>query len=223
MEVLSLGMSRTGTASMKAALEILGFPCAHGFDMHTNPDICDSYMQAFEAKYYQGSSDIDSSAFWNGFLGDKAAVTDTPANAFGPELIAAYPDAKVLLVEREIEAWYASFERALIAGTEHPWIVGALAWLDTERTGKQVPILYRGIMQGQFGARNAKEFKAKARAVYRRHYEEIREVLRKRGEEGRLLEYKLGEGWEPLCKFLGVAVPDVEFPRVNETEVHDEM
>lgn len=223
MKVLSLGMSRTGTASMKAALEILGFPCTHGFDMHTKPQICDSYMLAFEAKYYQGAADINSPAFWDGLLGGKAAVTDTPANAFGPELIAAYPKARVVLVEREIEAWYASFERALIAGTEHPGIVGGLAWLDRERTGKQVPVLYRGIMQGQFGARDAKEFKAKARAVYRRHYEEIREVLKTRGEEGRLLEYKLGQGWEPLCKFLGVKVPDTEFPRVNETEVHDEM
>jgi hypothetical protein len=34
----------------------------------------------------------------------------------------------------------------------------------------------------------------------------------------RLLVYEVSQGWEPLCEFLGVPVPDTPFPRVNDTE-----
>lgn len=67
-------------------------------------------------------------------------------------------------------------------------------------------------LPGQFGAKSAEECREKARVVYEGHYAEIRRVCP--GE--RLLEYKLGEGWEPLCGFLGREVPDTEFPRINE-------
>ena len=68
-------------------------------------------------------------------------------------------------------------------------------------------------LPGQFGARTAEECKKNARRVYEDHYKEIRRVAPK----DRLLDYKLGSEWEPLCRFLGRDVPDVPFPRVNES------
>ena len=77
-------------------------------------------------------------------------------------------------------------------------------------------------MKGQFGARDTKEYRRNARDVYKRHYAEIRALLK--DQPDRLLEYKLGSGWKPLCDFLGVPIPqDEEFPRINESHMHDEM
>lgn len=76
-------------------------------------------------------------------------------------------------------------------------------------------------MQGQFHARNSTEFRQNAKEVYKRHYEEVREVLKDQPE--RLLEFRLDDGWGPLCRFLGKPVPDVPFPKVNEGAEHDEM
>ena len=222
MEVLSLGMGRTGTASMKAALTRLGYDTAHGFDMHANKRDCLMWDEAFEAKYHGDTSiDLNKPDFWDQLLGHRSAVTDTPHNAFGPELIKAYPDAKVILVEREIEAWYKSFERALIRGADFPMMVTILSVLDPYDFGYFKNIQRRGFMAGQFRAKDAAEWRANARTVYREHYAEIREILK--DQPGRLLEYKLGSGWGPICEFLGKPIPDEPFPRVNESASHDEM
>lgn len=69
------------------------------------------------------------------------------------------------------------------------------------------------------GAVGKKDMQAKARDVYREHYAMVRRVTPKE----KLLEYRLGEGWEPLCRFLGKEVPDVPFPKVNDAEVHSEQ
>ena len=69
------------------------------------------------------------------------------------------------------------------------------------------------------GARGKKQVRAKARGKYREHYEMVGRVTPRE----RLLEYRMGDGWEPLCRVLGKEVPDVPFPRVNDQEVHDEQ
>ncbi|KAK4950496.1 hypothetical protein LTR10_011478 [Elasticomyces elasticus] len=222
MEVLSLGMSRTGTASMKAALTRLGYNTAHGFDMHANKRDCLMWDEAFAAKYHGDTFiDLNKPDFWDQLLGHVSAVTDTPHNAFGPELINAYPEVKVVLVEREIEAWYKSFERAVIRGADFPKAITLFSYLDPMGVGFFKVIQREGFMAGQFHAKDVAEWRANARPVYQQHYAEIRRVLK--DQPDRLLEYKLGDGWEPLCQFLGKVVPDEPFPRVNETSSHDEM
>ena len=78
------------------------------------------WREAINVKYYGDTSVKLDRTFWDKLLGHVAAVTDTPANMFGPELIASYPEAKVVLVERDVEKWYPSFENALIKGLEIP-------------------------------------------------------------------------------------------------------
>ncbi|KAJ7606804.1 P-loop containing nucleoside triphosphate hydrolase protein [Roridomyces roridus] len=210
MEVLSLGMGRTGTVSMQAALRILGYnDCYHGFDIFLNVKDCDMWMEAFAAKY-QGKGKFGRAEF-DRLLGHCMAVTDAPCNSFGPELIDAYPEAKVILVEREIESWYKSFS-IVAEGIYGPGVQRATI-LDPFWTGRSLGVL-RQWLALEFGANSLEKAKEVARERYRAHYAEIRRVTPKE----RLLEYELGSGWEPLCKFLGKPVPDVPFPRLNEAE-----
>ncbi|KAJ7606809.1 efflux pump antibiotic resistance protein [Roridomyces roridus] len=208
MEVLSLGMSRTGTSSIKAALQILGYDeCYHMINTHRNIRDFDMWMEAVAAKY-DGKGKFGRAEF-DKLLGHCMAVTDAPCNLFAPELIDAYPDAKVILMERDIEAWYKSF--GIIMDNTFVPVPRIVAFLDPLWTGRRAKF-FRAWMEKQFGAKTAEEVREVAREIYRAHYAEIRRITPKE----RLLEYELGSGWEPLCKFLGKPVPDVPFPRVNE-------
>lgn len=134
--------------------------------------------------------------------------------------MAAYPQAKVILVERDVETWYPSFERTLIVSNDMPsWVRTALEALN-EKMWK-LRFIIPGIMKGQFRASDPTEWRKNAKTVYKEHYAEIRKVLAAQPE--RLLDYQLGTGWKPICDFLGKDIPDVAFPRVNESRQHDEM
>lgn len=153
-------------------------------------------------------------------LGHVSATTDTPANCFGPELIAAYPEAKVILVERNVDTWFPSFDNAVIATNDiPPWVRTIMINLNEKmwRLRSIIP----GIMKGQFHSKDIPEWRKNAKTVYHEHYAEIRGLLKDQPE--RLLEYHLGTGWKPLCDFLGKQEPNVPFPRVNEAAQHDEM
>jgi hypothetical protein len=167
------------------------------------------WESALRAKYF-GQGKPFGRAEFDQLLGHCAAVTDGPANCFGPELIDAYPEAKVVLVERDFGAWFKSFD-AIIEGVYSKKFL-ALQYTDPEWMGGIQRVISAWV-PGQFGAPTKEECRRKARSVYEGHYREVREVT----PRGRLLEYKLGDGWEPLCKFLGKDVPDMEFPRINES------
>lgn len=204
---------------MQQALTRLGYQTSHGFDMHRNKPDCDMWVEAINVKYYGDTSITLDHTFWDQLLGHVSAVTDTPANMFGKELIESYPEAKVVLVERDIDSWYPSFERALIKSQEIPFLDLLLKF--DKATARMVPVVREGVMKGQFRAQDTKEWRRNAKDVYKSHYAEIRALLKDQPE--RILEYKLGSGWEPLCNFLDKPIPGDEFPRVNESAMHDEM
>lgn len=211
---------RTGTASMQKALSRLGYLTSHGFDMYRNKPDCDMWVEAINVKYHGDTFMKLDRNFWDKLLGHVSACTDTPANMFAKELIESYPEAKVILVERDVDKWYPSFERALIKGLEMPFLDLFLKF--DKDTARMVPVATEGIMKGQFRAKDTKEYRKNAKEVYKEHYAEIRKLLKDQPE--RLLEYELGSGWKPICDFLGQPVPeDEEFPRVNESAMHDEM
>lgn len=157
-------------------------------------------------------------ADWDQLLGHCSAVSaDPPAVAFAEDLIAAYPEAKVILVERDLESWYASFNANVIEPMWSP-ALNFVAMCDPFFVGPVARCHHRWA-RWWMGAVGKKDMQAKARDVYREHYAMVRRVT----PPERLLEYRLGEGWEPLCEFLGKEVPGVEFPRVNDQEVHGEQ
>lgn len=127
----------------------------------------------------------------------------------------AYPEAKVILVERDIESWYASMDEAIWSTT---WGCRAFLILDVigRLKGLQAGLTIRKIMLGFYEARNVTEIRQKARQRYDRHYAEVRAAAPK----GRLLEYKVEEGWGPLCEFLGKPEPNIPFPHANKRKDH---
>ncbi|MCJ1307109.1 hypothetical protein MMC25_000755 [Agyrium rufum] len=206
MKVLVLGLMRTGTASMSRALEMLGYnPTYHYFTQFENPSDCDMWKEAFDAKYFGGKPFTKEN--WDQLLGHVQAVTDVPAACFGPELIAAYPDAKVILTNRDVDKWHHSIMTTVFQAHHHP-LLPVLFFIDKKFMGRWRDItigLIRGFFQGS-PEKNGKR-------IYQEHYDEIRRIVPKEN----LLEFQIGEGWERMCEFLGDEVPKEPFPNVNET------
>ena len=217
MKVLSVGLPRTGSTSLAEALSILGYQDVY----HTSRVInrqrdWEILERAADATFsclpsYTGVP--FTRAQWDELYGSNEATTDA-ASMFAPELIAAYPEAKVVLVERDYDRWFASIFDSLIPtmwGAPANFSVGYIEPLLGSRSGAAS----RKMVLGLFGARDPAEARSRAREAYDRHGERIREVT----PPERLLVYKLGDGWGPLCEFLGKEVPDEDFPWTNEAEM----
>jgi hypothetical protein len=209
VKVIGAGFGRTGTWSLKAALEELGFgPCYHMTEVFTHPE-----HAAFWGSAWRGEP-----ADWEGVLGGYEATVDWPACTFYEELMEWHPEAKVLLSVRDPEPWYESTRSTiyelsmllesspiarLIFGLISLLVFGGFA-------GGRTSIVNDMIWQGTFDGRF--EDKAYAIEVFERHIEEVK----RRVPSERLLVYEVTEGWVPLCEFLGVPEPEETFPHLND-------
>ncbi|KAJ5522721.1 hypothetical protein N7513_013294 [Penicillium frequentans] len=217
MECLCLGFNRTGTATMCNAMEILGLPCWHSIQFMSTrfPDV-EMWQEAVDRKFF-GAGPKFGRAEFDQLLHDFGAVSsDTPAIAFSDDLLEAYPEAKVVLVERDIDSWYNSWMNSVIKNTYDPFVT-VIYHVDrffTHPIGK----IHKSTFEGWMGISNPEDARLKSKAKYREHYELVRRLTPKY----QLLEYKLADGWQPLCEFLGKPVPDVPFPHVNEKAWLDE-
>ena len=199
---------------MKLALNRLGYKTFHSAAIVMDAREADLWQVAMAAKFDPASRPPLSRAEWDAMLGQWSAVSaDAPACSFAPELIAAYPDAKVVLVARDVDRWYASFVPLILEGALAPSLAFCGRWLDPPWLGR-VQGVYDRWARGALAAENRDEMRARAKDVFRAHYEEVRRVT----PPERLLEYRMGDGWEPLCKFLGKEVPDEPFPHVNDAQ-----
>ena len=228
MKVLSLGMPRTGTAcmalasvliisrllmthlAMQLALQILGYPCYHGLTLIANVRDTEMWNKALDAKFF-GKGDPFTRVEWDQLLGNYSAVADLPAVAFPGDLLECYPDAKVVLVKRDIEKWYQSFNEGVIMNVWSP-VLRLIARLDSRFVGRLGGTSGRWT-EGWFKAHSRQEMQDKAREKYDEHYAFVERVT----PSEQLLNFKLEEGWGPLCKFLNKPLPDIGFPRVNES------
>ena len=172
---------------------------------------------AMDAKYL-GQGTRFTRTDWDQLLGSYSAVSaDPPAVAFAEDLVAAYPEAKVILVERESESWYRSFDTNVIAA-QWSLMISFVSELDPWFL-RPVRRCHRRWATGWMNSHCQAEMQEKARRAYRDHYALVRRVTPK----DRLLDYQLADGWGPLCDFLGKPVPDVLFPRVNDSEALQEL
>lgn len=214
--ILCLGMAKTGTASLCAALRHLGLKKVHhGLETSIGKEFRDEWRvldRAADATFpnlpsYRGTP--FSREEWDEVFGKYDAVSDI-ASFYGPALVKAYPDAKVILVERDIERWLESADALFRPASSdfHQRLVRAVE----RRTGSTAGHASLKFRMGWTGAKKPSDCLKNMRASYIRHYKEIKELVPKE----QLLEYKLSEGWAPLCDFLGREVPDVEFPHVND-------
>lgn len=198
MKIIGAGFGRTGTASMKAALEYLGFgPCYHMFDVLTSPERAEDWRRVVDGE------DRDWARIFDGYV----STVDWPGCAYWKELLETFPDAKVLLTTRDPQRWYDSVYRTIYgfhAADVDPAVPAGVAETFRPVVGK---IVWDGTFDGRF------EDRGHAIDVFERHNEEVRRSV----DADRLLEYEVGSGWGPLCEFLGVDVPAEDFPHVNDS------
>ncbi len=168
------------------------------------------WNEALDAKFF-GKGQLFTRTDWDQLLGNYSAVANLPAIAFSEDLLRCYPDAKVVLVERDIDRWYESFNDSIITNIYSPFLQ-LVARLDSRFVGKLGGTSGRWT-EGWMEAHSRKEMQEKARGKYREHYALVEKVT----PSEQLLKFDLKDGWEPLCNFLNKPIPNIEFPRVNES------
>ncbi|WP_170327782.1 sulfotransferase family protein [Ruegeria arenilitoris] len=198
LEVIGAGFGRTGTNSLKIALERLGFgPCHHMFEVRDNPE----QLPAWEAAARGEASDWDTM-----FRGYRAQV-DWPGAAYWQQLAAHYPDAKVILSVRNPDAWFDS-----VQATIGPFMTTMRGKHDQPHLNAIAEMCSKFIVQDIFGGQlNDRDH---ATRVFETHIDTVRKTI----PAGRLLIYETGSGWDPLCTFLGVDTPDESYPLTNSTK-----
>lgn len=222
--ILCLGAPRCGTASLGEALRILGYKNVHhGTNMHASDPDWPLLSVAADATFptlstYDAARAPFTRIDWDALLADRYdAVTDV-FSYFAISLLNAYPDAKVILVERDIDSWYQSWtvQKKVYFGP----VIFQLMRLIGPLIGS---VAYTGAMMcimGWIGSNRRADIFDRAREAYIRHYRDIREIMADR--PGMMLEFQLADGWAPLCAFLDKDIPDEEFPRVNEMKTYAE-
>ncbi|MGH8427443.1 MAG: sulfotransferase family protein [Gammaproteobacteria bacterium] len=208
LQVIGAGFGRTGTMSVSRALNELGFPCYHMFEVLGNKE------NKTHLDFWRNvaNSEPGTRHDWDTIFSKYTVTVDNPACCVWRELMAEYPDAKVLLTlhPRGAEAWYES-TLDTIYFTESMWQFKVLKL--TTPFGRKFGDMSRKLIW-QRSHRGTMNDRAKAIAHYNQHIEEVKAVV----PPDRLLIYSVDQGWKPLCDFLGVPVPESEFPNVNDRE-----
>lgn len=192
LKVVGAGVGRTGTHSLKDALEILlGGTCHHMIEViMVSPEQIPTWIQAIDGEQ------ID----WNELMKPYTAQVDWPGASFWPELSAANPDALVILSTRDPDEWYTSCTNTIFSGMRqmiddgNEWMAAVVRMLG-ERFSDKI------------------EDKDAMIEAFHKHNAAVRAGVPKE----RLLEWTAGDGWEPICERLGLPVPAEPFPKVNTT------
>lgn len=207
LDVIGAGLGRTGTYSLKVALTRLGYgPCHHMTSLGEDRALRDGWEAVVRGEQVR----------WSVLLGGYRSAVDWPACAFWRDLTEAYPDAKVILTVRDPDRWYASVRSTLYQSSHRPrlGVNGLLMWLEDQLDSdlrRRRQISRAVIWQGTFGSRF--EDRDYAIGIFQRHNAEVQAGV----AADRLLVFDVAYGWEPLCAFLGVPVPDEPFPHLNDT------
>jgi hypothetical protein len=192
LEVVGAGVGRTGTHSLKLALEqLLGGPCHHMSEMFDEPAQIAGWTDAIEGR------PVD----WSQLLERFRAIVDWPGASFWREVLAANPDALVMLSVRDAEAWYRSASNTIFLAFDRlpPEVA---PWMNTVRK----------MLHDRFSDDLANP--AAMIEAYERHNDAVRREV----PAAQLLEWTPSDGWEPICDRLGVPVPSEPFPVTNTTD-----
>jgi Sulfotransferase domain len=203
IQVIGAGIGRTGTASLKLALEQLGFAkCYHMDEIGTNPAHVPLWLDAAAGK------PVD----WDALFAGYQAAVDLPTYAFYVTLMTHYPKAKVILTLREPEAWYKSAAQTIFRLPPPPLVrvlrMMALFSPKLKLLTNLEPVARKVGIEYFF---NNDLSKANAIKVFNQHNETVQRTV----PPDRLLVYDVKQGWEPLCTFLDVPVPALPFPHQN--------
>ncbi|MDE3203311.1 MAG: sulfotransferase family protein [Acidobacteriota bacterium] len=191
LRVIGAGVGRTGTHSLKIALEaLLSGPCHHMVEVFAHPEQVPVWINAIDGH------PVDWSALMAGYV----AQVDWPGASFWPELLEDNPDALVILSVRDPQAWYTSANNTIFAGMERnddelaPWMAAMKRLLGNR-------------FSNDLGNPDAMI------AAFEQHNETVRSQV----PADRLLEWSPDDGWQPLCNRLERPVPEQPFPLTNTT------
>jgi hypothetical protein len=191
VRVIGAGFGRTGTDSMREALDILGFgPCHHMRELFADP--------AHRALWRDLNANLDDGGpvpTWDALLGRYGSCIDWPSAAYWPRLVTAYPAAKVILTWRTPESWWESFSRTILPMVQSD--------MQTPQP-RGADLLVRRVFGGRLDLDHCI-------AAYTANVALARATV----PPGRLLVHAIGDGWDPVCAFLGVPVPAVPYPSSN--------
>jgi len=197
LELIGAGLGRTGTLSLKAALERVGYgPCYHMIEVLIAPERARHWLERTPG----------GSHHWDAIFRGYRATVDWPAAAFWRPLAERYPDAKILLSRRDADRWYDS-----VMSTIYPVVTRALPDDAPEILQDLHKMVYALIFERTFEGRIAD--RAHAKRVFEEHNRAVIEAV----PASKLLVYEPGDGWEPICRFLDVPVPQEDFPHLNDT------
>ena len=200
LRVIGAGFGRTGTNSLKLALEQLGFgPCHHMKEVGPSLDQINWFDQASRGEVMD----------WDKVFEKFEASVDWPSASYYNELAAHFPDAKVVLSVRDAEGWYKSAHETIYAVSQNvpTWLRRVAPPVD-----KLISMVIRSIWEGKFSGQF--ENRTFAIDIFNQHIEEVKKNI----AAERLLIHSAKEGWPPLCEFLEVPIPETPYPRVNEAK-----
>lgn len=209
LKIIGVGFGRTGTESLYTALNTLGLPCYHMYEVLNNK-LNKSHLD-FWLKVARSTPGTQQD--WEAEVFSRyAAAVDNPACVVWRELMAAYPDAKVILTlhPKGPEAWWQSTMETIYF-TENHWSFKVLELFTP--FGRKFGEMARKLIW-QRGHQNTMHDRDKAVAYYQQHLERVRREV----PQDKLLVFKATDGWGPLCDFLSLPVPPSPFPNVNSRE-----
>jgi Sulfotransferase domain len=197
LKIIGPGFGRTGTNSLRLALEQLGFgPCHHMFEVRDNPKLLPDWQAVTDGK------PVD----WHQVFKGYEAQVDWPGARYWRELLEAFPNAKVILSIRDPNDWFDS-----VQATIGPF-VDARGQHDNDHMNAIAEMCYKMIVCPTFDDRLSD--RAYAIRVFEQNIKEVQETVPK----DRLLTFDVREGWKPLCAFLNVSLPEGPFPKTNSSK-----
>ncbi len=197
LAIVGAGFGRTGTTSLRSALDALGYgPCYHMSEVFKNPAHIDVWNDAGDGK------PVDWDALFDGY---RAAI-DYPAAHFWNELMTYYPDSKVILTVRDTDAWYESISQTMFQMID-------VDLGNAPEVALKQRAMARKLVVDQYLKGNVTDSDY-VKATFEASNQRVIETV----PAARLLVFEVAQGWQPLCDFLGCAVPNEAFPYLNTTE-----
>jgi hypothetical protein len=199
LKVIGAGFGRTGTLSLKLALEQLGYVKCH--------HMVEVFRSQGQGHMWKAIADGETPD-WNKVFDGFQSSVDFPSSIFYRELAEKYPHAKVVLTVRSSDSWYKSASETIFAiGKATPgWLRNVAPHL-----GRIFHMHDKLLWERTFDRKT--DDPKYAKRVYERHNAAVKAAI----PADRLLVYEVKDGWGPLCAFLGKPVPETPFPNVNDT------
>ncbi|KAI9475782.1 MAG: P-loop containing nucleoside triphosphate hydrolase protein [Benjaminiella poitrasii] len=206
LEVIGAGYGRTGTDSLRTALNMLGYKTHHMKSFREDPTL--DGADFYHAYYHRQEAD------WDKIYENYSAAVDWPTAAFYKELHAYYPDAKLILTVRSADSWYTSVKNTIASAQQRKRSEHSANQVGQDKDKARMAEVT--CLDGRLADPEQFNDEEAIKRAFLEHNEEVKRII----PADQLLVMELGEGWDRLCQFLGKQVPNAPYPHVNSTKEH---